>query len=126
MHFFVTLVVLSQNLSRAIHQPVTQQIHSSFKHTLAKRFCHAYILFMRVVFFGFDVQPMLHVRYSCCHIIIIVIVVLLLLLQLANMYNCHHLTQPFRRVDIEMGKKLLGHNTTSEKRPKIFYSNLNL
>ena len=46
--------------------------------------------------------------------------------QLANMYNCHHLTQPFRLVDIEMVKKLLEHDTTSEKRPKIVYSNLNL
>ena len=40
--------------------------------------------------------------------------------------NCHHLTQPFRLVDMKMVKKLLGHDTTSEKRPKIFYSNLNL
>ena len=35
------------------------------------------------------------------------------------MYNCHHLTQPFRLVDIEMVKKPLQHKTTSEKRPKI-------
>ena len=47
-------------------------------------------------------------------------------LQLANMYNWHHLTEPFRLVDIEMVKKLLRHDSTSEKRPKIFYSKLNL
>ena len=42
------------------------------------------------------------------------------------MYNCHHLTQPFRLVDIKMVKKLLRHDTTSDKRPKIVNSNLNL
>ena len=64
--------------------------------------------------------------HESIYIYIIYVVVIVIVVLLANMYNCHHLTQPFRLVDMKIVIKPLGHDTPSEKRPKIFYSDLNL
>ena len=44
--------------------------------------------------------------YIYCKCVIAIVIVIVIAVQLANMYNCHHLTQSFRLVEIHKdGKK---------------------